>query len=191
MLQFKIKRLIAYSAIGHIGFILLGLISFNYLNYIASSFYSILYIFLNFSFFSILITLRKTNFIEIKTIFDLNSLIKHNKILSIFLSLNLFSIAGIPPLMGFFSKMFILNVLIFNEMFFITFIILLLSVISVFYYIRLIKILFFSLNSNFIFLKNPNKIISFIIVFFSLLNLLFFFLPNLFFIEISRIIFLF
>lgn len=173
--QFKIKRLIAYSAIGHIGFIILGLSSFTYINYIASVFYIFIYVALNLGFFSILIALRKHNWLEVKTIFDLSVLSKNNKILSVFLALNLFSIAGIPPLMGFFSKLFILNVLILNEFFFSTFIILILSVIGVFYYIRLIKILFFDLNSNFIFLKRPSKSLSIIIVNLSLLNLLFFF----------------
>jgi len=189
--QFKIKRLIAYSAIGHIGFIILGLSSFTYINYIASVFYIFIYVSLNLGFFAILIALRKHNWLEIKTIFDLSVLSKNNKILSVFLALNLFSIAGIPPLMGFFSKLFILNVLILNEFFFSTFIILILSVIGVFYYIRLIKILFFDLNSNFIFLKKPSKSLSIIIVNLSLLNLLFFFFPNIFFIEITKIILLF
>lgn len=189
--QFKLKRLIAYSAIGHIGFIILGLSSFTYINYISSIFYIFIYVSLNLCFFAILIALRKQNWLEIKTIFDLNVLSKNNKILSVFLALNLFSIAGIPPLMGFFSKLFILNVLILNEFFFSTFIILILSVISVFYYIRLIKILFFDLNSNFIFLKKPSKWLSVIIVNLSILNFLFFFFPNIFFIEITKIILLF
>lgn len=191
LFQFKIKRLIAYSAIGHIGFIILGLSSFTYINYIASIFYIFIYVFLNLGFFAILIVLRKQNWLEIKTIFDLTVLSKNNKILSVFLALNLFSIAGIPPLMGFFSKLFILNVLILNEFYFSTFIILILSVISVFYYIRLIKLLFFDLNSNFIFLKKPSKSLSIIIVNLSIFNLLFFFFPNIFFLEIARLILLF
>lgn len=187
--QIKIKRLIAYSAIFNMGFIILSLSNFTLFNIISAFFYANIYISLNLLFFSILITLRKYNYVELKNINDLSSLSKNNKVLALFLALNLFSIAGIPPLMGFFSKLMVLFVTVNNDMWFILFIVLFLSMVSVFYYLRLIKIIFFDLNDNFTFYYPPTKKLAYIIVFLSFLNIFFFFFPNLFFIEIINIIF--
>ena len=130
------------------GFILASLANFTVINYMITFAYGITYIILNLSFFSILISLRKLDGTELKDIRELSSLFKNNKVLAIFLSINLFSIAGIPPLFGFYSKWLILLSLINNDLWFSAFIILVLSMISVYYYIKLIKILFFELNDN-------------------------------------------
>ena len=187
--QIKIKRLIAYSAISHMGFIIIGLSNFTLFNFISVFFYALVYIILNFVFFSILITLRKYNYIELKNINDLSVLIKNNTVLGVFLALNLFSIAGIPPLMGFFSKLLIFFVTINNNMWFILLIILCISMVSVFYYLRLIKILFFDINDNYTYYYPPSRSVAYLIVFGSFINIFFIIFPNIFFIEITNIIF--
>lgn len=188
LLQTKIKRLFAYSAIGHMGFILISLANFTVINYMITFAYGLTYIILNLSFFSILISLRKLDGTELKDIRELSSLFKNNKVLAIFLSLNLFSIAGIPPLFGFYSKWLILLSLINNDLWFIAIIILVLSMISVYYYIKLIKILFFELNDNFIQFIIPGRFLSYIIILSGFLNIFFMLFANLFFTEILNIV---
>lgn len=189
MYQNKIKRLMAYSAISHMGFISLSLSNFTAFNFISALFYANTYILLNLLFFFILITLRKYDNKELILITDLASLKKNNPVLSILLSLTLFSIAGIPPLMGFYSKLLVLLTMVNNSMWFILFITLILSMISAFYYIRLIKLLFFDLNDNFTYFVTPSRIIAYIITLLSFINIFFCFFPNIFFIEICNLIF--
>lgn len=113
--QTKLKRLMAYSGISHVGFILMGILCND--NVTLSMFtvliYIIIYSVLVSLFFFILVKLRMRNSkIKIRRISDLRGLYFSNKALSITLSLNLFSLAGIPPLAGFFSKLYILMVAI-------------------------------------------------------------------------------
>lgn len=131
--QTKIKRLFAYSAITHTGFILLGFSShisngvsqnnvmpynFNDLylslglgdNLALQSilFYLVIYITLSINVFSIILSLRKwSDNIKIKNIGDLKSLLKANPLLSFVFALTLFSIAGVPPLLGFYGKLYV------------------------------------------------------------------------------------
>lgn len=188
LFQTKIKRLFAYSAISHMGFILVSLSNFTAINFAIAFIYGITYIFLNISFFAILICLRKFDGSELKDIRELSSLFKNNKILAFFFSLNLFSIAGIPPLFGFYSKWLVLLSLVNNNLWFSAFNVLILSMIGVYYYIKLIKILFFELNDNFVQFIVPNRFLSYIIVISSFFNIFFMLFANLFFIEIINII---
>ena len=129
------------------------------------------------------------NYLELRSIKDFSILYRGNPLLSFFVSFSLFSIAGIPPLLGFYNKMFILLSLLLNNFFFFTFFILILSIISVFYYIRIIKIIFFDLNDNIgQFILMP-KNVSYIIIFANFINFLFFFFPHVFTLEFFTIIF--
>ena len=187
LFQIKIKRLFAYSAIGHVGFLMLGLslFSINGLNSII--FYIFIYSLLVLNLFSIILVLRKYNYKKLKLITDLISLNKNNLLLVSFLALSLFSIAGIPPLMGFYSKMYIFFSAVEFELFFFILFMLILSMIGAFYYVRLIKLLFFDLNKNYIFLIEPTKEIAYIIVLTGFINILFFCFPNIFFVKICQI----
>lgn len=188
LLQTKIKRLVAYSAISHMGFILVSLANFTIVNFTIAFIYGLTYIFLNFSFFAILISLRKADGSELKDIRELSSLFKNNKVLAFFFSINLFSIAGIPPLFGFYSKWLVLLSLVNNNLWFSAFIVLILSMVSVYYYIKLIKILFFELNDNFVQFCVPGRLLAYIIVVLGFFNLFFMLFSNLFFTEILTII---
>ena len=154
--QSKIKRLLAYSTISHIGFILLAL-AINTEQAIDSFlFYIIQYSITNLNTFLILIALgyilknNSQSILEsfmpsgrgdIKYITELKGLFFNNPLLSLSLTICLFSMAGVPPLLGFFSKQFVLYSAMQSEYYFIGIIAILVSVISASYYLKIIKVL--------------------------------------------------
>ena len=140
--QKNLKRLIAYSSIGHVGYALAGLsVGSNEGIQSAISYISI-YLVMNLAFFSCLFMIRKNeNYFE--NIEDLTGLSKNLPILSISLLIVLFSLAGIPPLAGFFAKFYIFMAVIEQSMYFLAVIGLLSTVIAAYYYLRIIKIIYF------------------------------------------------
>ena len=140
--QKNLKRLIAYSSIGHMGYALAGLsVGTNEGIQSAISYISI-YLVMNLAFFSCLFMIRKSeNYFE--NIEDLSGLSKNHPILSISLMIVLFSLAGIPPLAGFFAKFYIFMAVIEQSMYFLAVIGLLSTVIAAYYYLRIIKIIYF------------------------------------------------
>ena len=140
--QKNLKRLIAYSSIGHMGYALAGLsVGTNEGIQSAISYISI-YLVMNLAFFSCLFMIRKSeNYFE--NIEDLAGLSKNHPILSISLMIVLFSLAGIPPLAGFFAKFYIFMAVIEQSMYFLAVIGLLSTVIAAYYYLRIIKIIYF------------------------------------------------
>ena len=142
--QLKIKRMLAYSAITHVGFMLLGFSTLSFNGYLAVLLYLIIYIIINFGIFTVIICLRTWNSnVQLKSIYDFRSLYYTRPYLALALCLGLFSLAGIPPLAGFFGKYFIFMALIQNEMYFVAILAILFSVVGAFYYLRIVKILFF------------------------------------------------
>jgi NADH-quinone oxidoreductase subunit N len=184
--QYKLKRLIAYSTISHVGFLLLGLSLNSFLGYVAVLFYLIVYVFIVLGFFlSIVLTRYASNFALLKTLEELRFLFKYNSLFVFLLSLVIFSNAGIPPLIGFFSKLFILASLVQAKMFAVLFFIILITVVSTVYYIRLIHMLFFSLasplNAQFVEFTRLDSLLIFNI---QALNIVIVFFPKLLFILI-------
>jgi len=142
--QNKVKRLIAYSSISHMGFMLLGLSSGTLQGLQATSVYLFIYLLLTINFFAIIFGVNKfNNVLKLKSLSDFRSLFKSNPILAVVLSLNLFSYAGIPPLAGFFGKFYVLSSSVSTGDYFVVFFAILFSIISSVYYIRLIKLMFF------------------------------------------------
>ncbi|MBX7076463.1 MAG: hypothetical protein K1X33_03975 [Methanobacteriaceae archaeon] len=108
------------------------------------TFYLIVYILISLNIFSVLLVLRKIdNNLKIKKINELVILFKSNPLLAINFCFILFSIAGIPPLMGFYSKLYVFISAIKSEIYLIAIIAAIFSVIASMYYIRLIKLMFF------------------------------------------------
>jgi len=140
--QKNLKRLIAYSSIGHMGYALAGIsVGSNEGIQSAVSYISI-YLVMNLAFFSCLFMIRKSeNYFE--NIEDLSGLSKNHPILSISLLIVLFSLAGIPPLAGFFAKFYIFMAVIEQSMYFLAIIGLLSTVIAAYYYLRIIKTIYF------------------------------------------------
>ena len=166
--QNRIKRLLAYSTISHIGFILLAL-SINTEQSVESLiFYIVQYSLTNLNVFLIILAVGilinsstaknyysdnsfedKGSENDVQYINELKGLFFYNPLLSLSLSICLFSMAGIPPLIGFFSKQFVLYAAIQKGFYFISIVAIIVSVISASYYLNVIKILHVS-DSNYI-----------------------------------------
>jgi len=140
--QSNLKRLIAYSSIGHMGYALAGLTSGTNQGIQSSVSYISIYLVMTLAFFSCLFMLRKKN-IFYEKIEDLSGLSTNHPILSIAFLIVLFSLAGIPPLAGFFAKFYIFMAVIEQSMYFLAIVGLLSTVVAAFYYLRLIKIIYF------------------------------------------------
>ena len=140
--QSNLKRLIAYSSIGHMGYALAGLASGTNQGIQSSVTYISIYLVMTLAFFSCLFMLRKKNQFYEK-IEDLSGLSTNHPVLSFSLLIVLFSLAGIPPLAGFFAKFYIFMAVIEQSMYFLAIVGLLSTVVAAFYYLRLIKIIYF------------------------------------------------
>lgn len=137
--QTKIMRLFAYSGISHIGFILFGIAIGSFEGLQASLIYMIIYILMSICSFSIILSLSLYKGLLV----ELGGLSRDNPVLSITLTLTFLSIAGIPPLAGFFSKWLILLSGISAGYYLISLIIVICSVIAGVYYVRIVKIIKF------------------------------------------------
>ena len=173
--QKNLKRLLAYSSIGHVGYVLIALVAANDQGIKSASIYMFIYLIMNIAVFAILLSLKK-NDIYIEKINDLNGLSKSNPIVSVSLAIIMFSMAGIPPFIGFFGKFYVFIAAIESQLYLLAILGVLASVISAFYYLRIIKGMYFDEASNtdlFDFtITNHSKIIltvvMFIITFFIL-----------------------
>ena len=140
--QTDLKRLMAYSTINHIGFILMGLIPGSEDGITSICIYLIFYITMNLGIFLFILNMQRDQ-VSVTSIKDLSGLYRSQPLTAGCISIILFSMAGIPPLAGFIGKLIILNIVIDNNLFFLAVIAVLTSVIAAFYYIRLIKSIFF------------------------------------------------
>lgn len=154
--QTRIKRLLAYSTISHIGFILLALAINTEQSIDSLIFYILQYSITNLNTFLILIALGyilnkawqpqtshkdSASELDIKYISELKGQFFSNPLLSLSLSICLFSMAGIPPLLGFFSKQFVLYSAVQSGYYFMSVVAILVSIISASYYIKIIRVL--------------------------------------------------
>ena len=140
--QKNLKRLVAYSSISHMGYALAGLSTGTNQGIQTSITYISIYLVMNLAFFSCLFMLRRNDKYYEK-IEDLSGLSKNHPVLSFSLLIILFSLAGIPPLAGFFAKFYIFLAVIEQSMYYLAIVGLLSTVIAAFYYLRIIKIIYF------------------------------------------------
>ena len=140
--QKNLKRLIAYSSISHMGYALAGLATISNQGIQSSITYISIYLVMNLAFFSCLFMLKR-NDKYYENIEDLSGLSKKHPILSFSLLIVLFSLAGIPPLAGFFAKFYVFLAVIEQSMYFLAIVGLLATVVAAFYYLRIIKIIYF------------------------------------------------
>ncbi len=140
--QTNLKRLIAYSSIGHIGYTLAGVATGSNEGIQSSVIYLTIYIIMNLGLFSCLLMMRRNNE-YFEDIDDLSGLSKNHPLMAIALLVILFSLAGIPPLAGFFAKFYIFKSVLEQSMYFLAIVGLLSTVVAAFYYLRIIKIIYF------------------------------------------------
>ncbi len=183
--QTNIKRLIAYSSIGHIGYTLAGLATGTNEGIQSSIVYISIYIIMNLALFSCLLMLKRNNKYY-ENIEDLSGLSKNHPLLSLSLLAILFSLAGIPPLAGFFAKFYIFKAVIEQSMFFLAVVGLLSTVVAAFYYLRIIKIIYFDEEKE-KYDEDHSIWLKFSLTFSTILILLYFIFPSQLIDVVSRI----
>ena len=139
--QTNIKRLFAYSAISHAGYALFGLLAGTEQGYAAALFYILVYAIMTAGAFGLLVLLSKDA--NIVLIDDLKGLNRRSPWLAFLMMLVMFSMAGVPPLVGFFSKMLVLKALIDVHLTWVALLGLFFAVIGAFYYLRVVKVMYF------------------------------------------------
>ncbi len=140
--QTNIKRMLAYSTISHVGFILLGILAGTQEGYTAAMFYTIVYSIMALGGFGIVIMLSRRGF-EADMLDDYKGLHDRSPWYAAMMMLLMFSMAGVPPTVGFFAKLFVLDAVIRVDMVWIALFGVFFSIIGAFYYIRIVKIMYF------------------------------------------------
>lgn len=140
--QTNIKRMLAYSSIGHMGYALIGLASANITGVKAVMVYAVLYMAASIGTFAIVLMMKQKERM-VENIHNLAGLAGRQPMIALAMAAMMFSMAGIPPLAGFFGKLFVFQAAIDAELYALAIVGVLTSVISAFYYLRIIKIMYF------------------------------------------------
>jgi NADH-quinone oxidoreductase subunit N len=140
--QKNIKRLMAYSSIGHMGYVLIGLAAGTPVGIRGVLIYLVTYVFMNAGTFACIIAMRRRGRM-LERISDLGGLGKTDPVLAMWLTVFMFSMAGIPPFSGFWGKYFIFTAAVQSGMWTLAVIGVLTSVVGAYYYIRIIKVMYF------------------------------------------------
>ena len=140
--QTNIKRMLAYSTIAHVGFIFLGILAGKGAGHAAAMFYTTTYALTAVGGFGLL-TILSSKGVEAENLHDLKGLNEKDPWLAGMMLLFMFSMAGVPPLVGFFAKLFILDALVKAGMTWLAIVAVAFSVIGAFYYLRVVKVIYF------------------------------------------------
>jgi NADH-quinone oxidoreductase subunit N len=140
--QTNIKRLMAYSSIGHVGYALVGLAAGTEEGVRGVAVYLAIYIFMNVGTFACILCMRQKDRM-VEGIEDLKGLSKTDPMMALALAVFMFSMAGIPPLAGFFGKLFVFSAAIHAGLYGLAIIGILTSVVGAFYYLRIVKFMYF------------------------------------------------
>jgi NADH-quinone oxidoreductase subunit N len=140
--QSNIKRMLAYSTISHMGFMLLGLIGANENGYSAAMFYVVVYVLMTMGTFGIIMLLSRAGF-EADKLDDYKGLNRRNPWYAFIMLLLMFSMAGIPPTVGIYAKLSVLQAVLNAGYTWLAVLAVLLSLIGVFYYLRIVKLMYF------------------------------------------------
>lgn len=140
--QTNLKRMLAYSTIGHMGFLLLGILSGDLAGYSAGMFYVIVYVLMNLGSFGMILLLSRSGF-EAENLEDFKGLNSRDPWYAFLMLLLMFSMAGIPPTVGFYAKLTVLQAVINAGFVWLAVVAVLFSLIGAFYYLRLVKLMYF------------------------------------------------
>ena len=140
--QNNIKRLMAYSAIGHVGYALVGLAAGTETGVEGVIIYLVIYLAMTVGTFACILAMRTADG-QVENISDLAGISRTNPVMATILALLMFSLAGIPPLAGFFAKFYVFSAAVEAELYPLAVIGVLASVVGAFYYLRVVKVMFF------------------------------------------------
>ena len=140
--QANLKRMLAYSTIAHVGFLLLGIIAGSKAGYSASMFYIIVYAFMSMGGFAMIVLLGHAGF-EADRIEDFKGLNDRNPWYAFLMLILMMSMAGVPPFLGFWAKWSVLREVVAAEMTWLAVVAVFFSIIGVFYYLRVIRMMYF------------------------------------------------
>jgi NADH-quinone oxidoreductase subunit N len=142
LMQTNIKRMLAYSTISHVGFVLLGFVTGTVEGYGAAAFYVLAYVLMSLAAFGCIIALNKKGF-EADKISDFKGLSKSSPWFALIMLVVMLSMAGVPPFIGFYSKLFILQQVISAGYIYLAIAAVIFAVISAYYYLQIIKAMYF------------------------------------------------
>jgi NADH-quinone oxidoreductase subunit N len=140
--QTNIKRMLAYSTISHMGFLLLGFLAGSTAGYSASMLYAVIYTVVSLAAFGIVLALC-TPALEIEQLNDLKGLNRRQPWLAFLMLLVMFTLAGVPPTVGFYAKFAVLQAALSAGFISLVIVAVIFAVIGAFYYLRLVKIMYF------------------------------------------------
>jgi NADH-quinone oxidoreductase subunit N len=142
IVQTNLKRLLAYSTISHMGYLLLGLVNAGPEGYASAMFYAISYALMSTAAFGVILALARTGF-ECEEIDDFRGLNQRSPWMAFLMMLAMFSLAGVPPMFGFFAKLLVLQAAIHAGMLWLAIVGAVFAIIGLYYYLRVVKVMYF------------------------------------------------
>ncbi len=142
IMQTNLKRMLAYSTISHMGFLLLGVLSGSLDGYGASMFYVVVYVLMTLGAFGVILLLSRGGF-EAEDLDDYRGLNQRSPWYAFLMLLLMFSMAGIPPTVGFYAKLSVLQAVVQVGLWWVAVIAVMFSLIGAFYYLRVVKLMYF------------------------------------------------
>lgn len=140
--QVNLKRMLAYSTIAHVGYLLLGILSASSQGYAASMFYVIVYALMSMGTFGVIILLGRAGF-ESDRLDDFKGLAARSPWFALVMLILMFSMAGVPPFVGFWAKWFVLKEAVASGFVWVAVLAVVFSIIGAFYYLRMVKLMYF------------------------------------------------
>jgi NADH-quinone oxidoreductase subunit N len=145
--QSNIKRMLAYSTISHVGFLILGLLAATAEGYSAAMFYAITYALMAIGGFGMVILLSRSGF-EADRLDDFKGLNDRSPWFAFMMLILMFSMAGVPPTVGFYAKLTVLQAVIHVDMVWLALVAVFFSIIGAFYYLRIVKLMYFDASET-------------------------------------------
>jgi NADH-quinone oxidoreductase subunit N len=173
--QKNIKRLMAYSSIGHVGYALMGLAVANDTGYRGVLVYMAIYVVMNLGTFAVLIAMRRRGR-ALEQVDDLAGLGRTDPAMALWMAVFMFSMAGIPPLAGFFGKLYVFLAAVQAGFWTLAIIGIVTSVIASYYYLRIVKVMYFDAGGEGALDARPASL-TVVMASTGLLTLLFFLFP--------------
>ena len=145
--QTNLKRMLAYSTISHMGFLLLGILSGTHNGYSSSMFYIITYVLTNLGAFGMIMLLSRAGF-EAENIEDFKGLNQRNSWYAFLMLLVMISLAGLPPAVGFFAKLAVLQAVLQAGYVWVVVVAVMFSLVGAYYYLRVVKVMYFDTSTD-------------------------------------------